>query len=137
MTPTPKRILVVDDEEKMRRVLRRILKARPHEVEAASDGRDALAATAQIRPDLIFLDMRMPRMDGHAFLAALREREEDPPPVVALTGERSDEAMLRGYGEGISYYVTKPFRAAWILNVVDYLLGDLSEAERRALAMEL
>ena len=81
------RILVVDDEVKMRRLLEMSLKNMGHEVVMTADGIDALACCDEAPFDLILTDLKMPRMDGLQLLRSLRERGEDVP-VIVLTAPR-------------------------------------------------
>ncbi|MGA7950082.1 MAG: response regulator, partial [Thiobacillaceae bacterium] len=78
------RILVVDDEEKMRRILELALMGMGHEVVQAADGQAALDQLADSAFDLVLTDLRMPRLDGMGLLQTLRERGENMP-VIVLT----------------------------------------------------
>ncbi|HVM95698.1 MAG TPA: response regulator, partial [Candidatus Acidoferrales bacterium] len=87
--------------------------------------------------DLHILDLVMPGMDGLETIGRLRESGFGDVPVVILTAMSSDDNLLEGYRAGAGYYLTKPFKPASLLNIVDYLLADLSEAERERLALRL
>jgi DNA-binding NtrC family response regulator len=101
------RILLVDDEERFRTNLRKMLMAEGFEVTAAASGADALAELASQPHDVILLDMRMPDMDGLATLAAIKERHPDPE-VVVLTGHASVEAAVQILNLGASDFLLKP-----------------------------
>jgi two-component system response regulator AtoC len=88
-----KRMLVVDDEPKMRRVLEFMLRSMGHEFDQASDGKEALAAVESGHFDLVITDLRMPRMDGLELLRELRKRGDDVP-VIVLTAYGTIESAV-------------------------------------------
>jgi CheY-like chemotaxis protein len=103
-----KKILVVDDDSATLSLLQAFLSAKGLEVHTALDGVDALEKLAKIRPDLIVLDVMMPRMDGYGFLREIRKDTKfRSTPVVVLTARE----MLRDVfvQEGVRDYVTKPY----------------------------
>jgi DNA-binding response OmpR family regulator len=103
-------ILIVDDEEEIRELCRVNLEFEGFEVVEAADGLEALAISQESRPDLIFLDLMMPRMDGWEVLRRLKEKDETASiPVVLLTAKTSEEDQIRGWEEGILEYISKPF----------------------------
>lgn len=109
-TPSkPKRILVVDDEEDVQVLVCRILRDVGYEVEAASDGGEAIEKIGQRKPDLLVLDLMMPGIDGWGVLEHLR-KVPDAPPVVVVTARADYGSFARGVREGASAYVFKPFR---------------------------
>jgi two-component system OmpR family response regulator len=102
------RILVVEDSVDLARALRTNLELEGHEVGVALDGERGLALVRSSRPDLIVLDLMLPKMDGYLLLRAVRG-EGLHMPVLILTA-RSDEAeKVRGFRWGADDYVTKPF----------------------------
>jgi DNA-binding NtrC family response regulator len=101
------RILLVDDEERFRTNLKKMLMAEGFEVTAAASGADALEELASQPYDVILLDMRMPDMDGLATLAAIKERHPEPE-VVVLTGHASVEAAVQILNLGASDFLLKP-----------------------------
>jgi DNA-binding NtrC family response regulator len=101
------RILLVDDEERFRTNLRKMLMAEGFEVTAVGSGKLALAELASEPYDVILLDMRMPDMDGLATLAAIKERHPDPE-VVVLTGHASVDAAAEIIRLGAVEYLLKP-----------------------------
>jgi len=136
-SPIQKTILCVDDDASMRSALCRLLTPLGHRILTASDGAQALEAAEDRQPDLIVLDLMMPGMDGYQLLKALRQRGLTDTPVVMLTGRDSGEDMISGYEGGAVYYITKPFKNEYVLNVVEYLIGDLAEEEREWLEQKL
>jgi two-component system, NtrC family, nitrogen regulation response regulator NtrX len=101
------RILVVDDEEGIRRILRQVLEYEGHEVRTAGGGGEAVAAYEEARPDLVFLDVKMARMDG---LEALdRIREHDPTAcVIMISGHGSIETAVEATRRGAWDFLEKP-----------------------------
>ena len=101
------RIMLVDDEERFRNNLRKMLAAEGFEVTAVGSGQEALDELALNPYDVILLDMRMPDMDGLTTLAALKERHPDPE-VVILTGHASVDAAAEIIRLGAAEYLLKP-----------------------------
>jgi len=117
-------ILVAEDYPATRSVLRTLLKSAGHAVRFAVNGEEALAQVAQKRPDLILLDVMMPKKSGYEVLSEIR-RTDAGLPVILLTakGEKSD--VILGLGLGSDDYVKKPFDG-------DELLARVAAALRRA-----
>ena len=132
-----KTILCVDDEEGTLSALTRVLRPLSHRILKARDGKEALALARTAPPNLIILDVRMPEMDGYEVLRRLRREGMNDIPVVMLTADRSDQGLMESYGQGGTYHLTKPCKGDSILNIVQYLIGDLSEEERRCLELKL
>jgi len=132
-----KRILCVDDERNILRAILRVLHSRPHEVFVAENGERALEMARDMRPHLVILDLMMPGLDGYAVIDGLRAMGLRSVPVVMLTGKSAAKDILGGYQQGAVYYITKPFKSKHLLNIVDYLLGEMSESEREALELKL
>ncbi len=106
-----KRILVVDDEDKMRRLLELALIGLGHLVVKAGDGEEALERCAEAPFDLVLTDLRMPRLDGLGLLRRLRERG-DTTPVVVLTAHGSVESAVEAMKLGAVDYLIRPFEMA-------------------------
>jgi DNA-binding response OmpR family regulator len=101
------RVLVVDDDETVRDVVRRYLELAGHEVTLAGDGEHALSLVAQAEPDLIVLDLMLPGIDGLEVCRRIRQRSAVP--VVMLTALGEEENRIAGLQLGADDYVTKPF----------------------------
>lgn len=122
-----RRILVVDDEAELRRLLAWILTDFGHDVETAADGEEALARLPHAPgPDLVILDILMPRVDGWAVLRALRELPLQPP-VLVLTGLVDYPTFLRAVREGAAAFMVKPFRFQELIGLCQRLLLKESE----------
>jgi DNA-binding NtrC family response regulator len=104
----PKRVLIADDEKNMRWVLRQALEPDGFEVTEAADGKQALAAIAEIDPDIMLLDHRMPAPDGMEVLRRLRAKGHTFP-VIMLTAHGNVEQAVEAMKAGASEYLTKPF----------------------------
>ncbi len=116
-------VLVVDDEELNRKLLRDLLISRGFQIEEARDGEEALQKARQLSPDIILLDVRMPRMDG---FEACRELKQDPRtqliPVVLLTALSSVEDRVAGIESGADEFLSKPFHQAELVARVRSLI---------------
>jgi DNA-binding NarL/FixJ family response regulator len=112
-------VLLVDDEALVRAGLRLILETADDltVVGDAEDGRAALEAVARHRPDVVLMDVRMPRMDGVAATAALRRRD-DPPSVVVLTTFNTDDDVFRALAAGASGFLLKDTPPTELLRAV-------------------
>ena len=132
-----KRILAVDDESDIRMIIQAVLAGKGYEVDTAVDGEDALVKLNQGKYDLVVLDIMMPKLDGYGVLKEIRERGLGDMPVVMLTAKSTDKDVWKGYEEGITYYITKPFENVRLANIVDYIIGDLTPEERRRLETQL
>jgi DNA-binding response OmpR family regulator len=105
------RILVVDDDAWILRMVTTVLEKHGHEVIVARDGEDGLRQATSAPPDLIITDVMMPRLDGWALVKQLRSRPELAfVPVIFLTALGSDEDRIRGFRLGADDYLAKPFR---------------------------
>ena len=115
----PARILIVDDNEANRDILATRLAAHGYQVAEAADGEEALAAAYQYLPDLILLDVMMPKVDG---LYLARCMKSDPGlrtvPIIFLTGLSDPRDIISGIQAGARSYLVKPFRTDELLEKV-------------------
>jgi CheY-like chemotaxis protein len=103
----PRRILIVDDNEDVRRILSLRLQRAGFEVEDAADGAEGLAAVRRGGWDLVLLDLVMPRVDGFEFLEGLRAANGEVPPVVVVTQYDDTDNRERAMSLGATRYVSK------------------------------
>ncbi|MEU8826587.1 response regulator transcription factor [Streptomyces sp. NPDC048636] len=106
-TPTPGRVLVVDDDPTVAEVVAGYLDRAGYDVDRAADGPEALARAAARWPDLVVLDLMLPGMDGLQVCRALRD--QGPVPVIMLTARGDEDDRILGLEIGADDYVTKPF----------------------------
>jgi two-component system alkaline phosphatase synthesis response regulator PhoP/two-component system response regulator VicR len=115
----PKKILAVDDERHIVRLVEVNLQRAGYEVVTAYDGREALEKVKSENPDLVVLDVMMPYMDGFEVLKNLKA---DPStaeiPVIMLTAKAQDADVFRGWQSGVDCYLTKPFNPMELLTFV-------------------
>lgn len=128
-----KKVLVVDDEPDVLLLCRVNLEFEGYEVVEAADGQQAMEKVAEHTPDVILLDVMMPRMDGWQVLSALKADETYRDiPVVMLTAKVQDADQIRGWSSGVAEYITKPFSPLSLSQVIrDVLANDPDEEERR------
>jgi two-component system KDP operon response regulator KdpE len=105
--PNKAKILVVDDEPKIRMFIRANLEARGYDIYLAQDGVEAVEEAARILPDAIVLDVNMPRMDG--IEACQKIREWTNTPIIILSVREDEKDKVRALDQGADDYVTKPF----------------------------
>src|SRR5512136_1943062 len=103
----PKTILVVDDKESVRTLVRDYLRAEGFRVATAENGREALFVARHEKPDLILLDIMMPEMDGYEFIPIYRKEADTP--IILLTARLDESDKVLGLELGADDYVTKPF----------------------------
>ena len=101
------RILVVDDEAEVREVVRRGLELLGYEIETAADGKEGIGSVENWRPDVVLLDLAMPRMSGLSALEQIRTWSQVPIIVLSVMGEEADK--VRALEAGADDYLTKPF----------------------------
>ena len=114
-----KKILAVDDEPNILMSLEFILEMEGYEVYTARDGEEALEVAERVRPDLILLDVNMPRKDGYETCRIIREREDmSGTKVIMLTAKGQTLEKKKGLEVGADEYVTKPFSAEDLLEKI-------------------
>ena len=137
MTSEPAdRILVVDDDEEIRQLLRRALELKGYRVSLAEDGVAAIELLRSQGSDLVVLDLLMPSLDGWAALTQLRGLSR-PPPVVVISGTTEVDLTPRIFREGVEAFIAKPFRLEVLINACQELIarakGRARSSDRRQL----
>jgi two-component system, OmpR family, alkaline phosphatase synthesis response regulator PhoP len=126
-----RKILVVDDERHIVRLIQVNLERNGYQVVTAFDGKEALKKVEAERPDLCVLDVMMPHMDGFAVLKELQANAATREiPVIMLTAKAQDADVFRGWSSGVSAYLTKPFNPVELLTFVKRIFSgsdDYSE----------
>jgi two-component system response regulator RpaA len=121
------RVLVVDDDPQVLRLLRVNLELEGYDVASATNGEAALAECADQVPDLVVCDVMMPGMDGYEVVRRLRkDRATSKLPIVMLSAKAMRSEMRQGFDAGADEYVTKPFDPTELIDVVARLLRNPS-----------
>jgi len=119
------RILTVDDDREILDILQGLLTMKGYEVLTAPDGMTAIAAVSKYRPDLMILDVSMPRMSGFQTCQAIRRTKGyESIPVIFLTAKKAEADKKYGERIGGDVYLTKPYNQNELLHVVDKLLRE-------------
>ncbi|MBI4321870.1 MAG: response regulator [Chloroflexi bacterium] len=125
-----KTVLVVDDELPVRSLIRRALEMGTYAVLEARDGEEGLEIARERHPDLVLLDIRMPKLDGHE---VCRRLKADPSTahveVVMVSGNSDPESVQRSLDAGAFAFLSKPFRITELLDTVEKALGNGREVE--------
>ena len=109
--PVPRKVLLVEDEDALRRVMKDLLEREGFIVFEAADGVKALDEIDRAAPDIVVLDLNLPRLDGYGVLSHLRARPATQDlPVIVLTAKGDEDSEVRVFEFGASDYLTKPFR---------------------------
>ncbi|MED5388670.1 MAG: Hpt domain-containing protein [Pseudomonadota bacterium] len=121
-------VMVTDDSVTVRKVTTRLLERNGYEVVTAKDGMDAIAKLEDIRPDVMLLDIEMPRMDGFEVATHVRHdsRLQDVP-IIMITSRTGEKHRERAFDIGVNCYMGKPFQENELLSTIRELLGELQE----------
>ena len=118
---TPPKILVIDDDPGVRRLVKDVLELEGFDVAVAGDGYAGLRQIELDRPDCVVLDVMMPGLDGHGVLTRIRSAGGRHLPVVMLTAAADDNQAWQAWTEGVDYFLSKPFEPEELLRFLDYL----------------
>lgn len=131
------KILIVEDERDIAQVMASAMRDSGYQTVVAHDGAEGLNLALGERPDLVLLDMRLPKMSGMEILSSLHERRANVP-VVVVTAWRSEELVIEALRLGVKDYINKPFSLKELLEVVERALTeDRLRRERDALTEQL
>jgi CheY-like chemotaxis protein len=120
-----KKILLVDDSETILQMEQLFLRDEPYELIVARDGAEGVAKALDTHPDLILMDVVMPKMDGFEAVKQLRDNSKTSQvPIVMVTTQSEAESMETGYLNGCSDYIVKPIDGTELLSKVKSLLGE-------------
>lgn len=120
----PGKVLIVDDEPNIVISLQFLMRKSGFETSVARDGDEALLEVERFRPDLVLLDVMMPRRDGYEVCQTLRATGWTELKIVMLTAKGRETEMTKGLTVGADAYVTKPFSTAELVETVHRLLGE-------------
>ena len=119
------RVLVIDDDEVSRTLVKRMLDGEGHRVEEAHDGAEGLRLFGENPPDLVLTDINMPGLDGHDVIEAIRVLHADIP-IIAISGGGAtpkDELLLKASNLGAVEIIMKPFEFRQLVGAVERALG--------------
>lgn len=120
-----KKILLVDDSETSLLMSRIILSKANYDIVVAKDGADGVDRAVAERPDLVLLDVVMPKMNGFEACTAIRARQEtEATPIIMVTTRGDGTSVETGFAAGATDYITKPVNGLELLTKVRNLLGD-------------
>ena len=108
------KILIVDDEKKMRHILQIMLEQKGYRTEQAANGEEALELIKKYHYAMVITDLKMPVMDGMTLIREIKKIDPDYP-VIVLTAYGSIESAAEAMDEGALYYITKPFEEEKII----------------------
>lgn len=119
------RVLIIEDDPLIARIVEIKLENRGYQVMLASDGQEGLDAVRQHKPDVVLLDVMMPVMDGYQVLRILRgEAEFATLPVIMLTAKGQERDIMSGLKEGATDYIVKPFSPSEVVERVEKVLSQ-------------
>ena len=116
-------IMIVDDSVTVRKVTSRLLERQGYDVVTAKDGVDAIEQLENVKPDLMLLDIEMPRMDGFEVTNLVRHHDvHQDLPIIMITSRTGEKHRERAFSLGVTHYMGKPFQEAELLSNVENLL---------------
>lgn len=124
------KILIIDDEIQIRRILRLTLEANGFRIEEASCGKEGLYKAAVCRPDIIILDLGLPDMDGKQILTGIREWSSVP--VIVLSVRNEENEKVSALNSGADDYITKPFGVGELIARINVALRHTSRSDSEA-----
>lgn len=120
-------VMVVDDSVTVRKVTSRLLERQGYEVVTAKDGVDAIEKLEEVTPDIMLLDIEMPRMDGFEVATLVRHNERTHElPIIMITSRTGEKHRERAFLTGVNAYMGKPFQEAELLQNIEELLAAVS-----------
>ncbi len=120
-----KKVLIVDDEQDIVESLKFVLEAEGYECYTAYNGEDGLKSAKELAPNLIILDIMMPKMNGYKISRLLKfDNKYKDIPIIMLTARSQEEDKLIGEETGADEYITKPFELDFVVGKVNEYLKD-------------
>ena len=126
--PGVKRVMIVDDSVTVRKVTTRLMERQGWEVTTAKDGLDAVEQLQDIYPDIVLLDIEMPKMDGFEVLRTVRrdERLKDLP-IIMITSRTGEKHKQQAFDLGVNSYLGKPFQEAGLMSTIEEVLSQVKK----------
>ena len=122
----PKKILVIEDEESIRNIIRAFLEDAGYTVFVAGDGLEGVNKFHEKNPDLVLLDLMLPKMNGFTVCEILRK--ESRTPIIMLTALDDDDSQLKGFDALADDYITKPFSMPVVMKHIEAVLRRIEPA---------
>ncbi len=120
-----KKILIVDDEQDIVETLKFMLEAQGYECHCAYDGEQGLNMAKELIPDLIILDVMMPKINGYKISRLLKyDNKYKDIPIIMITARSQDGDKLIGEETGVNEYITKPFEIDFVISRINSYLGE-------------
>lgn len=119
----PRTVLVIDDDPDVLEAIQIVLEDRGFRVVCAADGDSGIRRALSDRPDLVIVDMMMPRTSGFVVLDRLKHHHRLHTPIIMLTGNESDQQREYAVFLGVDEYMSKPVQPAQLLRSIDYFLS--------------
>ena len=121
---TKKKILIVEDEPSILKLSSILLALKGYEVKGVGDGQAALDSVSTMKPDLVLLDIMIPKIDGLEVCRQIKANEATSHiAVVMLTAKKSNEDLVKGKQAGADGYITKPFKSAMVIETIQRFLS--------------
>lgn len=119
-----RKIVVMDDDLMIRKLLKSVLTKAGYEVFVAANGEEGMGQVKAVRPDMVVSDVLMPKMDGYEVLKAIKDNEETKDiPVVMLSSLDLETDIAKGLSLGAAHYLTKPLQRDLLLERIKTILG--------------
>ncbi|MEX0305199.1 MAG: PAS domain S-box protein, partial [Leisingera sp.] len=125
------RVLLAEDNQTNRLLIRKFLRDQPVELSEAANGREAVAMSKDLQPDIILMDMSMPELDGLAATREIRRLPGPQPVIVALTANAFSSDRQACLDAGMDFFLAKPVKKAVLLNTLAAVLADTAHAEQQ------
>lgn len=124
MSPNDVKILIVDDDSEVAGLIKTVLTKEGYQVFVANDGSSGVKTAGEVQPNLIFMDITMPEMDGYEATSEIKADERlKSIPVIYLSGRSADEDGGKAFATGGATYLMKPFMPQQIRDIVRLALG--------------
>ena len=107
-------VLIVDDESDVRELLSKFLARRGYDVDTVSDGAAAIEAIRDGSPDIVLLDIRLPKLDGLSVLERVRDESGDQVAIITMSGSADEDTARRSLELGAADFITKPFNLPYL-----------------------
>ncbi|MCK4691540.1 MAG: response regulator [Desulfuromonadales bacterium] len=119
-----KKVLIVEDEESLLKLESILLTTKGYLVQGVDNGLEALEAIDKEAPDLVLLDVMLPKMDGFEVCSRIKQNPATKHiPVILLTAKKTPEDISRGQEVGADHYITKPFKSATVIETIELLIN--------------